>query len=188
MVDLGKDHTIHNRQYYISNSINIFLVMIIKVKYLSLKQNWYLCQYLDCQAALGIANRLISDGQMSASSQLDYNHAASQGRLHFQAVPGSGGSWTAQRSDIHQWLQIDLGNQQTKVTCVATQGRNGQNQWVTKYKLEYGEDGENFQYYREQGQNVDKVRKAFSTKKQNNSVVYLNYTSFYRLKANTFRK
>ena len=152
-------------------------MIIMKVKYLSLKQNLYLCQYLDCQAALGIANRLISDGQMSASSQWDDNHAASQGRLHFQGASGKGGSWTARENDFHQWLQIDLGNKQTKVTGVATQGRIHQSQWVTKYRLQYGEDGENFQYYREQGQDVDKVRKAFSTKKEIYSAVYLNYTS-----------
>ena len=95
---------------------------------------------------------------MSASSQWDTNHGASQGRLHFQAASGTGGSWTARRNDSHQWLQIDLGNQQTKVTGVATQGSNGQNQWVTKYRLQYGEDGENFQYYIEQEENEDKVR------------------------------
>ena len=111
-----------------------------------------------CQGALGVGNSLISDGQMSASSQWDDNHAASQGRLHFQAASRKGGSWKARKNDIHQWLQIDLGNQQTKVTRVATQGRNGQNQWVTKYRLQYGEDGEKFHYYREQGENKDKVR------------------------------
>ena len=139
-----------------------------------MKQNLYLCQYVDCQGDLGIANHLISDGQMSASSQWDTNHAANQGRLHFQAAPGKGGSWTALRNDIHQWLQIDLGNQQTKVTRVATQGRNGQNQWVTKYRLQYGEDGEKLHYYREQGQNNDKVRNDFFIERiKVNSLVYL---------------
>ena len=108
---------------------------------------------------------------MSASSQWDVNHAASQGRLHSQAASGKGGSWTARKIDIDQWLQIDLGNQQTQVIGVATQGRNGQNQWVTKYRLQYGED---FQYYREQGQNEDKVRSDFFIKTiKINSVVFL---------------
>ena len=139
-----------------------------------MKQNLYLCQYVDCQGALGIANRLISDGQMSASSQWDANHGASQGRL--QAASGKGGSWTARKNDIHQWLQIDLGNQQTKVTRVATQGRNGQNQWVKKYRLQYGEDGENFKFYREQLQNYDQVKKKydfFIKRIKINSLVYL---------------
>ena len=111
---------------------------------------------------------------MSASSQWDDNHAANQGRLHFQGASGKGGSWTARRNDIHQWLQIDLGNQQTKVTGVATQGTNGQNQWETKYRLQYGKDGEKFHYYREQRENEDKVRNGFFIKRiKINSLVYL---------------
>ena len=115
---------------------------------------------------------------MSASSQWDDNHAASLGRLRFQAASGKGGSWTARENDIHQWLQIDLGKQQTQVTGVATQGRNGQNQWVTKYRLQYGEDGKDFQYYSEQGQNEDKVRSGFFTKTLKIiSFVYITCTS-----------
>ena len=116
---------------------------------------------------------MISDGQMSASSQWDDNHAASQGRLHFQGASGKGGSWKARRNDIHQWLQIDLRNQQTKVTGVATQGTIHQNQWVTKYRLQYGEDGEKFHCYREQGENEDEVRNDLFIKKiKINSLVY----------------
>ena len=95
----------------------------------------------------------ISDAQISASSQWDANHAAKQGRLHFQAVSGKAGSWSAQFNNLNQWLQIDLGNQHAKVTRVATQGRNAAySQWVTKYKLQYSDDGVNFKYYRDQGQ------------------------------------
>ena len=101
----------------------------------------------------------ISDAQISASSEWDANHAAKQGRLHFQAVPGKAGSWSAKANNVNQWLQIDLGNQHTKVTRVATQGRNAYSQWVTKYKLQYSDDGVNFQYYRENG--AIKVSYAF---------------------------
>ena len=100
----------------------------------------------------------ISDAQISASSEWDANHAAIQGRLGFQAVSGKAGSWSARANDGNQWLQIDLGNQHTKVTGVTTQGRNGYSQWVTKYKLQYSDDGVNFRYYREQGQTTDKVK------------------------------
>ena len=101
----------------------------------------------------------ISDAQISASSEWDANHAAKQGRLHFQAVSGKAGSWSAQFNDLNQWLQIDLGNQHAKVTRVATQGRNAYSQWVTKYKLQYSDDGVNFQSYRENG--AIKVSYAF---------------------------
>ena len=98
----------------------------------------------------------ISDKQIKASSQWDSNHAPFQGRLCFQRI-FEGGSWSAHKNDLHQWLQVDLGSQYTKVTRVATQGRNAYSQWVTKYRLTYSDDGVNFQYYREQGQTADKV-------------------------------
>ena len=110
---------------------------------------------LGCQA-LGMESGAISDKQIKASSQWDSNHAPFQGRLHFKGI-FEGGSWSAGKNDLHQWLQVDLGSQYTKVTRVATQGRNAYSQWVTKYKLTYSDDRVNFQYYREQGQTADKV-------------------------------
>ena len=104
-------------------------------------------------------NGAILDEQITASSQRNFNHAPFQGRLHFQRTVYKAGSWSAGKNDLHQWLQVDLGSQYTKVTGVATQGRNDPqfSQWVTRYKLAYSDDGVNFQYHREQGQNVDKV-------------------------------
>jgi len=103
-------------------------------------------------------NGAIRDEQISASSQWDSNHAAIQGRLYFQATSSKAGSWSARTNDVNQWLQIDLRKQQTNVTRIATQGRDGHNQWVISYKLQYSDDGQNFHYYREQGQTTDKVK------------------------------
>ena len=100
----------------------------------------------------------IKDGQIQASSEWDLNHAAIQGRLKFQKSGIKQGAWSARKNDNNQWLQIDLQASYTKVTAVASQGRNQVNQWVTKYKLQYSNDGVTFRYYREQGQTVDKVR------------------------------
>ena len=96
--------------------------------------------------------RAISDGQISASSQLDANHEASQGRLNLK------GSWSAYANDAEQWLQIDLGTNPVTVTRVATQGINFQSQWVINYTLKYSDDGVNFQLYKQQGQSEHKVR------------------------------
>jgi len=112
---------------------------------------------LDCQEALGMENGTISDSQISASSQWTADYGAIQGRLHIKATPKNAGSWSAKQNDFDQWLQVDLGSQYIKVTRVATQGRRDYSQWVTKYKLRYSNDGVNFQYYREQGQTVDKL-------------------------------
>ena len=94
----------------------------------------------------------ISDGQISASSQRDASHAATLGRLHFQATPTLHGSWSADKNDAHQWLQVYLGSDSILITGVATQGRNGFCcQWVTMYNLQYSDDNVNFQDYKEPG-------------------------------------
>ena len=100
----------------------------------------------------------ISDRQITASSQLDANHAAIRGRLNSKEIANKGGSWSAGSNDSSQWLQLDLGSQHTKVTRVATQGRNDAAQWVTKYKLQYSNDGVNFHYYMEPRKKREKVR------------------------------
>ena len=63
-------------------------------------------------------NGAILDGQITASSQRDENHAPFQGRLHFQASGRKQGSWVAAKGDLNQWLQVDLGSQFTKVSRV----------------------------------------------------------------------
>ena len=108
-------------------------------------------------------NGMIFDRQITASSQLDACHAANQGRLNFKATANKAGSWSAGSNDSNQWLQVDLGSQYTKVTRVATQGRIDAAQWVTKYKLQYSNDGVNFHYYMEPRKNEKKVRLLYKT-------------------------
>lgn len=100
----------------------------------------------------------ISNAQISASSELDSNHAAIQSRLNFKAIPWRAGSWTARRNDFNQWLEVFLGHQLTDVTGIATQGRRDINFWVIRYKLMLSDRGGTFQYYRQSGQVSVKVR------------------------------
>ena len=100
---------------------------------------------LDCLGALGLENGAIPDGQLSASTEWDANLNVPKGRLR------SPRSWSARVNDANQWYQVDLGSEHTRVTGTATQGRGDHPQWVTKYKLQYSNDGANFNYYREQG-------------------------------------
>ncbi|XP_078351506.1 polycystin family receptor for egg jelly-like isoform X2 [Oculina patagonica] len=104
----------------------------------------------ECQDALGMESREITDEQITASSQWDSYHAAIQARLHFPEAGGYAGGWAVAISDENQWLQVDLKNKTTNVTGVATQGRSGFHQWVTKYNLQFSDDGVNFYYYMEQ--------------------------------------
>ena len=83
--------------------------------------------------------------------------AAKRARLHIHQSGGKKGAWRADTLDSNQWLQIYLGSAFTRVTRVATQGRSDFGQWVTSYKLQYSNNGVTFHYYKEHGQNVDKV-------------------------------
>ena len=119
----------------------------------------FLFNLSECQDALGMEDGTISDAQISASTQAG-SFPAKYARLN-----SNSGSlvWKASKENTKQWLQIDvlgLGRKYTTVTRVATQGRKSSYypQRVKMYKLQYSNDGENFQYYREQGQTTDKVR------------------------------
>ena len=118
---------------------------------------------------MGMESGKILDKQITASSEWNAHHAAHQGRLNFQEVVERGGarksgSWSARTNDKNQWLQVDLLREESVVTSVATQGRNrnslwgGHNQWVQSYKLQYSNNGVDFEYYKDARQNSAKVR------------------------------
>ena len=98
----------------------------------------------------------IADSKITTSSILDDKSPASQARLNYKADGGFGGGWSSLANDANQWLQVDLGTY-TRVTRVATQGRNGYDQWVTKYTMENSEDGQSFQVYKPSNASVARV-------------------------------
>ena len=114
---------------------------------------------MPCTASLGMETSLIKNAKITASSEWDSNHAAIQGRLNFKAGGGKAGGWSARSNDANQWIQVALGSY-TKLTGIATQGRNAYSQWVTKYQLQYSNDGVSFHYYKEPGQSSPKVKHA----------------------------
>ena len=110
------------------------------------------------------------DEQITASSELNDDSAAYQGRLNVnESVQGNAvksGAWVASTSDQSQWLQTDLYDEESFISRVATQGRNqdvswdlANSQWVERYKLQYSNDGLDFEYYHEQGESTAKVRR-----------------------------
>ena len=107
-------------------------------------------------APLGLESGRIKDAQVTASSEWDRNHAAIQGRLNFKAGGGKQGGWSAGKNNGNQWIQVALGSY-TKLTSIATQGRNAHSQWVTAYTLQYSEDGVTFYYFKVLGQSSPKV-------------------------------
>lgn len=133
----------------------------------------------------------IIDTQITASSQVDDNHSAVQARLNFKADGSKAGAWSALTNDRNQWLQVDLGSY-TRVTRIATQGRNGYNEWVTKYNLQYSDDEGNFQLYKQIGESVAKVMSpaaellsCFTSMKHNRSIPCIAIILRNVLRANT---
>jgi len=102
-------------------------------------------------------NRLIQDAQITASSEYNSNYAAFQARLNFKTGRGKYGTWSAGSDDTNQWIQVDLGGL-TNITGIATQGRNIGYQWVTKYQLQYGDDGVHFHHYKALCDKLPKVK------------------------------
>ena len=115
--------------------------------------------------ALGMESGAIADSQLTASSEHDSRYSPKRARLHTKdwTIPGIGlgpGAWASLTSDSNQWFQVDLGKI-TPVTHVATQGRNSYSpgQWVTKYKLQFSDDGASFLLYKRQGGSSDAVNR-----------------------------
>ena len=89
----------------------------------------------------------ILDNQLKASSELNANTPAKNGRLKFVA----GSSWCASTSDSSPYLQIDL--RIPHIICaVSTQGNSQGSQWVKSYTLQSSTDGTTWTGYEENGQ------------------------------------
>ena len=111
---------------------------------------------------LGLENGAISDAQISASSQWDNNLGPHRARLNGNPTGKGMGAWCALNNDKNQWLQVDLGRY-TTVTHIATQGRSDSSQWVTKYSLQYSDDGVNFLWYKDSKDGSIKVQHTHKT-------------------------
>ena len=91
-------------------------------------------------------NREIPDANIRVSSQLDGDHGAKEARLNSKADGDKGGGWSALNNNFNQWLQVNIGYN-SQVTGVATQGMTGNDQWVSRYRIQYSSDGVTFEFY-----------------------------------------
>nr|DBA19595.1 TPA: hypothetical protein GDO54_015400 [Pyxicephalus adspersus] len=67
-------------------------------------------------------------------------------RCQVDAVALGAGGWTPLESNGKQWLQIDLG-ERFDITGVATQGRYGSSDWVTRFNMMFSDTGRNWKPY-----------------------------------------
>ena len=99
----------------------------------------------NCKDRLGLEGGQISDAQITASSEWASNHGATNARLNRVAQAGTTGAWSARTNDGNQWIQAALGRP-TRVTGVLIQGRPAHRQWVTKFKVQSSDDGEEWTF------------------------------------------
>lgn len=100
-----------------------------------------------CKNPLGMQNRRIPNYAITASSSWDKNHGPYLGRLHFTARGRYQGAWSSRHNNRNQYFQVNF-RRPTKITAVATQGRQNANQWVTQYRLSYSQDGLSWVFYK----------------------------------------
>ena len=108
---------------------------------------------------LGMESRAILDSWITASSEASSNFRPQLARLHQTNTFGGASGWCSYSNNYDQWLQVDL-QIKTRVTGIATQGRGDYLQWVKNYKLQYGDDGHTFTFYRRIGDHSDTVWKS----------------------------
>ena len=107
--------------------------------------------YLDrCDMPLGLEDMRVPNPMLRASSYQNYYCRPGSGRLNGRRAGRQGGAWCAKRRDRRQWLQVDFGAL-TRVTRIATQGRQNSVQWVKTYYLSYSKNGYRFIPYKENG-------------------------------------
>uniref|UniRef100_A0A8C2JIC4 Contactin associated protein like 3 n=1 Tax=Cyprinus carpio TaxID=7962 RepID=A0A8C2JIC4_CYPCA len=65
------------------------------------------------------------------------------------SVSKGAGGWSPLNSNKYQWLEIKL-EQRTEITAIATQGRYGSSDWLTRYLLMFSDTGHNWRPYRQE--------------------------------------
>ena len=98
---------------------------------------------------LGLEDRRVPDGQLTASTYYNYHLSPWYGRLNGLY------SWSVRSNRRGQWFQVNF-VELMRIKGVATQGRQNANQWVRSYTVRYSVDGMYFRSYT-QGRKI-KVR------------------------------
>lgn len=88
----------------------------------------------------------IPNSAITASSTLNQYYGTERARLDTVKTGSYAGAWIPKAQDVGQWIQVDLGKI-TKITGIATQGRQDADQWVKSYNLTYSVEGGPFLPY-----------------------------------------
>ena len=126
--------------YILKQPTNSVLKWIILKRFISARNS----------VPIGVEDGKIPNSYVTASSTYNRYHAPWFGRLNNKARGRNKGAWSAKKNDRRQFLQFNLGSP-TLITAIKTQGRQDADQWVTSYKVLFGNDGVRFIRYKKGG-------------------------------------
>ncbi|XP_053569828.1 neuropilin-1 [Bombina bombina] len=126
---------------------------------ISLRFEVYGCKITDyqCSGMLGMVSGLISDSQITASSQVDRNWVPENARL----VTSRSG-WALPPTNIHsnskEWLQIDLGEEKVVTGIIIQGGKHKDNKvFMRKFKIGYSNNGTEWKTIMDSSRNKPKL-------------------------------
>ena len=118
----------------------VFIIFTLKIVNTCIKNSF---QFSDrCVMPLGLEDKRVPNGHLTASSYYNYHLSPWYGRLN------SIYSWSVRRNRVGQWFQVNF-MELMRIKGVATQGRQNANQWVRSYTVRYSVDGMSFRLYGE---------------------------------------
>ena len=88
----------------------------------------------------------IPDSAITATTSLNQYCGPERARLDTVKSGSYVGAWIPKSQDIGQWIQVDLGKI-TKITRLATQGRQDAGHWAESYSITYSVEGGPFLPY-----------------------------------------
>ena len=116
----------------------VFIIFTLKIVNTCIKNSF---QFSDrCVMPLGLEDKRVPNGHLTASSYYNYHLSPWYGRLN------SIYSWSVRRNRVGQWFQVNF-VELMRIKGVATQGRQNANQWVRSYTVRYSVDGMSFRPY-----------------------------------------
>lgn len=114
-----------------------------------------------CAQPLGMKSRLVSDGQLSASSSFcTWGIDAFTWHPQFARLDKQGktNAWSAATNNRSEWLQVDM-EKTKRLTGIITQGAKdfGVQQFVSAFKVAYSNNGESWSMVKEDSTHGDKI-------------------------------
>ena len=91
-------------------------------------------------------NGKVPSSAITATTSLNQYFGPERARLDTVKSGSYAGAWIPKSQDLGQWIQVDLGKI-TKITRLATQGRQDSGHWVKSYSITYSVEGGPFLPY-----------------------------------------